>query len=465
MIRLKNVSFQYEGTEETLHHISLEIRAGECVVLTGCSGCGKSTVTRLINGLIPHFYTGKLQGSVEVCGHDIFQTEPHQLSMLVGSVFQNPRTQFFNSDTDSELVFGMENMGMDYEEMHQRYDKTVAELELSELVHRSIFTLSGGQKQKIAFGSAYTVSPEIYVLDEPSSNLDHESIERLAQLLRQIKAQGKTILIAEHRLYYMNGIADRIIRMTDGHIKNEWPADSFAQKTEQELGNIGLRSFRETKLLVTKTGRHHTPALEVRELSASYEKKDVVCNISFTLEKNKIVGIVGENGSGKSTLARSICGLHNACRGTVLFEGKPIPGKKRSLFTYLVMQDPNYQLFADSVLHELILTGYKNSVPSEEQIEEIVSELSLSDVLKQHPHSLSGGQKQRLAIALAALSPAKILIFDEPTSGLDYSNMLRVVSMLRMLSAKGKSIMVISHDYELLNQACDDIIDLSKACT
>lgn len=464
MIKLEDVFFQYEGANESLHNLSLHIHPGECAVITGVSGCGKTTVTRLINGLIPHFYPGRLRGNVEVCGKIISETEPHQLSMLVGSVFQNPRTQFFHSDTDSELVFGMENMGIGFEEMHRRYENTLKELNLSELAHQSIFALSGGQKQQIALGSVYAMTPDIYVLDEPSSNLDQEAIKRLAKLLRYIKSLGKTILIAEHRLYYLNGIADRIILMENGRIAEEWSADTFTKKTATELAAAGLRSCRPTALLSKNAESHDSLAMEVRNLSISYGKYVVLENIDFALGKGKIVGITGENGIGKTTLSRTICGLHKDWQGTILFEGKAIPKKKQSQYAYLVMQDPNYQLFADSVLHELLLVGYNQKSPVKEQIKEIACELSIDSILECHPHALSGGQKQRVAVALAALSPAKVLLFDEPTSGLDYSNMQRVVSILRRLSQKGKSILIISHDFEMLNQACDEVIHLTKSC-
>lgn len=214
MIDVDHVSFQYSGAEqENLQDFNLQIKKGECVVLTGESGCGKTCVTRLINTLIPHFYEGEMSGAVLIDGVDTRTIQPHDLSDKIGSVFQNPRSQFFSLDTDSEIVFGMENKGMPYQVMLDRYQQTIRELHIEKLKDRNLFDLSGGQKQTIAFASVYALNPDIFVLDEPSSNLDPEAIQELRRLLLLIKAQGKTIVVSEHRLYFLNGIADRIVLM------------------------------------------------------------------------------------------------------------------------------------------------------------------------------------------------------------------------------------------------------------
>lgn len=214
MIDIDHVSFQYSGAEqENLQDFNLQIKKGECVVLTGESGCGKTCVTRLINTLIPHFYEGEMSGAVLIDGVDTRTIQPHDLSDKIGSVFQNPRSQFFSLDTDSEIVFGMENKGMPYQVMLDRYQQTIRELHIEKLKDRNLFDLSGGQKQTIAFASVYALNPDIFVLDEPSSNLDPEAIQELRRLLLLIKAQGKTIVVSEHRLYFLNGIADRIVLM------------------------------------------------------------------------------------------------------------------------------------------------------------------------------------------------------------------------------------------------------------
>lgn len=213
MISLKNVDFIYNNAKADIgvHQIDLEISKGEVVLLCGSSGCGKTTLTRMINGLIPNFYEGKLSGNITVCGLDVKKSELYELTPFVGSVFQNPKSQFYTVQTDSEIVFGCENIGMEKELIYQRFEEIVNKLNISPLLGKSLFALSGGQKQKIACASVATLFPEVLVMDEPSSNLDIEAIYELAEIIREWKKEGKTVVIAEHRLYWLMDIADRVI--------------------------------------------------------------------------------------------------------------------------------------------------------------------------------------------------------------------------------------------------------------
>ena len=392
MIDIDHVSFQYSGAEqENLQDFNLQIKKGECVVLTGESGCGKTCVTRLINTLIPHFYEGEMSGAVLIDGVDTRTIQPHDLSDKIGSVFQNPRSQFFSLDTDSEIVFGMENKGMPYQVMLDRYQQTIRELHIEKLKDRNLFDLSGGQKQTIAFASVYALNPDIFVLDEPSSNLDPEAIQELRRLLLLIKAQGKTIVVSEHRLYFLNGIADRIVLMEHGKLKQSWSASDFALFNTEQIKALGLRSYTTTRLELPDTmpSRNEPPAVEVKDLAIGYEKGEPVAqHLNFRVYPGEIVGVVGKNGCGKSTLARTLCGLQKELRGEVLYKNSMVPSKRRIRKAYLVMQDPDYQLFTDSVYQELLLVLSDQKDKDEKRIDDILDELNLTIYKERHPMSL-----------------------------------------------------------------------------
>jgi energy-coupling factor transport system ATP-binding protein len=470
----------------------LTINKGECVLLCGESGCGKTTLTRLINGLIPHFYEGNFSGSVRIADFDIAETKPEALAHIVGSVFQNPRSQFFNLDTTGEIAFGCENLGLPTSEIRARVQATARELGIENLLDRDIFALSGGEKQKIAVASAYALNPDIFVFDEPSSNLDHDACLELAALMKTLKQSGKTIVIAEHRLYYLTELIDRAIYIKDGKIEQEWTRDAFLALSDEQREALGLRATHLSELKPADDGRAMrapttpdeggramrapttpdeggramraptTPAaLTVSGLSAGYKRgKPVLTDVGFFATPGEIIGIIGKNGAGKSTLARVLCGLHKEMHGAVALGDKQLKATVRAGTFYLVMQESGYQLFTDSVENELLLSASRKEKPSAEKVASILQSLSLTALSDRHPMSLSGGEKQRTAIGTAIAHNAAVLIFDEPTSGLDFGNMCRVSDVLKQLSADGKIIFVITHDFELLNRVCTRILIL-----
>ena len=460
MISIDNVSFGYGEAQETLSQVSAAIAPGECVLLCGASGCGKTTVTKLLNGLIPAFTPGcRLEGQVEVDGLDPGTTPMYELARKVGSVFQNPKSQFFNLDTDSELAFGLENEGRPPEEIRQRVADTVDALCLQDLQGRSIFSLSGGQKQLLAFGSVYAMSPEIFVLDEPTANLDQDAIARLHDQIAGLKRQGRTVVIAEHRLYFLTDLIDRALYLRDGVLERTFTREQFCALTDREREALGLRTLIPAGCtLPTVAPAGVKEGLSVEGLTCAYRKEPPVFQaLSFSARPGEVVAITGPNGVGKTTLSRCLCGLIREQAGQIVLNGRPLNRKERQKAAFCVMQDVNHQLFSDSVWGEC-----RMSAPDalDSVVEEVLNSLHLLPFRERHPMALSGGQKQRLAVATALLSEKPILIFDEPTSGLDYARMVEVSGVIRSLAQQGRIVLVVTHDQEFLQRACDRVLRL-----
>ena len=380
MIEINNVTFQYkaESSSGGIRNISLSIPQGEVVVLCGESGCGKTTITRLINGLIPHFFEGELSGSVLVNGQNVSVQPLYDTAKLVGSVFQNPRSQFFNVDTTSELSFGCENL-------------------------------------------------------------------------------GKTVVLSEHRLYYLRGIADRYIYVKDGSIAAVYTADQFDRISEDERSTMGLRTNDLSSLRGNTTAGRSTASALLNNFHFAYKHAPETLRIdSCEIPYGGIIGIIGHNGAGKSTFSRCFCGLEKRC-GTVTVNGTSHRPKDRLNNCYMVMQEVGHQLFTESVLDEVLISMADEN---EDIARSILEKLDLSSLADRHPASLSGGQKQRLAIASAIAAKRPVVFLDEPTSGLDYRHMTEVAELLKSLHKDGKTIYVITHDPELICECCTDILHL-----
>lgn len=461
MIQFQNVNVEIQG-KKILDNIHLTVNDGEFVLLCGESGCGKTTLTRLVNGLIPHFVKDvAVDGTVTVEGMNIAESPMYKIAESVGSVFQNPKTQFFNTDSSAEIAFGLENIGADWDFMHKRVAKTIADLKIENLADRSVFSLSGGEKQLLAFASVYAMNPQVYVLDEPSANLDHEAMEKLRRILETVKKSGHTVLIAEHRLSYLYGLADRIVYLKAGRIEREFTAAKFAGLSESERTAMGLRSICAEEIKISeRTLMRPDASLSVHQLSVKRKKRIIFNNLSLSADDGDIIGIVGKNGIGKSTFCSSLCGLLPTAGGEVMFRGRKLSRMARTKQFGMVMQDVNHQLFSDSVKSECLSA---NPNATKQEIRELLSSFDLLDCIDRHPLTLSGGQRQRLAICQAIMGKKKLLIFDEPTSGLDFRHMCQVTEWMKRLAQQGYILFVITHDYEFLNRACNCYIQIGKS--
>ena len=460
MIEIRELSFKYKGGfNYSLKGINLNVKKGECILLCGRSGCGKSTLLRLLNGIIPEFYNGDISGSVMVNGMNTFTAPIYKLSKNVGSVFQNPKTQFYTTNTTDEIAFGLENYGIEREVINKRIKEVEKELHLEKLMNKNIFNLSGGEKQKIAIASIYALNPEIFILDEPSSSLDVKSMKELSLTIKKLKSLGKTIIIAEHRLWYLKDIADRAIYLEDGKIIREYSMDEIENLSEDERMRTGLRHS--DYKAIERFDDFETPnkgtLLELKNLIFKRNTKIILSIEDLKFFYGNIIGIVGENGIGKSTLAKIICGLYKENKGKILKDDENLNIKSRLNESLLIMQEVNYQLFTDSVKDEIVLTS---NIKDDYVLDNWLKDMELKNISDRNPHTLSGGQKQRVIILSALLSDKKILFFDEPTSGLDYRNMKIVAKNIKKIKEEDKLILIISHDVEFLESVCDTVINL-----
>ena len=465
MITIKNLSFQYSTEEDfVLRNIDLSVHQGECILLCGKSGCGKSTLLKIINGIIPEFYQGKITGSVEVAGMNPFETEIYKISEKVGSVFQNPKTQFYTTNTTDEIAFALENYGVEREKIQKRLKEVQETMHVSALMDRNIFALSGGEKQKIAIAAVYALNPEIFVFDEPSSSLDMDSMIELSKLMERLKEEGKTIVIAEHRLWYLKRIVDRAVYLENGKITKEYSMEEIQNLSEEERCRTGLRHTdfsgnawkeRSKDYAVKRDSSGNALELEIKDLL--YKRKErTIFNIDrLGFERGKIIGIVGKNGMGKSTFAKVVCGLARQTAGKICKNNRRLSAPERRKNSLLLMQEINNQLFTDSVYDEIRLTS---ALKEEEQFRICMADMQIDQLKEKNPHSLSGGQKQRVVILSALLSKKKILFLDEPTSGLDYASMKVVAKNITKFKAEKNLILIISHDMEFLEEVCDRVL-------
>jgi energy-coupling factor transport system ATP-binding protein len=434
MIRLENVTCAYSGQSvPVLRGASLRIAPGRLALLQGGSGGGKSTVVRLLCGVIPTLQHASLTGRVLVDGREVSGAPLHETGRALATVFQDCRSQFFMTHVDEELTFAANNYGRPAAETAVRLERYAALMDVERLMDRSVFRLSSGERQRVAIAAAAIQGAPALALDEPSANLDAVGLRRLADLLRALKAEGRAILVADHRSAWLGGLIDERLRIDCGVIV---PA----------LADAAMQSRPHEAEPSTAGG---SALLELRGAILRRRGSELLQGADFTLRSGELLAVCGSNGAGKTTLLRVLCGLERPDLGQALLEGRRARQGELRRACALVMQDPDYQLFAPSVAEEIGL-GLRDKGETQRDLAE---RFGLGGVLDRHPGSLSMGQKQRTLIAAALAAGRRILLLDEPTSGMDPGRMVQLAQELRQWAHSGGAAVVVTHDEEFIASA------------
>ncbi len=456
MLRFTDVTYSYPFSDkQAVEQISLHAEAGQALLCTGSSGCGKSTLIRLANGLAPHYFQGDLKGQVVVAGTDNADRPIHAIGHDLGTLFQDPEQQFFALNVTDELAFAHEWRNTPPNLIKERIMAAAQQFGLLELLESSIHELSEGQKQKIALAGIMSLGPKLLILDEPSANLDPEATRELALMLADLKKSGVTLLIVDHRLYWLRDLIDQVLVMENGRIVKQIPfaeLDDDALRERYGLRNTSVHDRRGQLACVTS----HSGAISISGLTFAYQgKAPLFTDFSVALPKGMVIGIIGTNGVGKTTFARLITGLLPMKCGNISIDGKPVTPKELMHRSSIVLQNTDHQLHMHTVRKELeAVTHHHADRADTVAVAAIMQEFNIAHLADRHPQSLSGGEKQRLVIACAVIRQPDILILDEPTSGLDGANMAVIAETITRFARRGACVLVISHDLELLERVC-----------
>ena len=482
MIDVASLSFSYVSEltgdrVEALKDVDLSADAGSLTLVCGASGCGKSTLMKALTGLVPQMTPGELDGVVRINGRNLADVALTDVGHLCSSVFQNPRTQFFCDTVAEELAFCGENYGRERATLRQQSERAAKLMGISHLLERKLTTLSGGQLQKVALACALASGAPVLLADEPTSNLDPAAISEVQAALKVLKEQGLTIIVVEHRLHFLRGLADQVLLMESGRVTRRWNGAEFFSMGQAQRRSLGLRTLvdpgppetwvgqvkegRQEKQVGRQENREASPSqvrLSCRGLSFAYGASPVFEGLDADFPAGQITCIAGANGVGKTTLVRVLCGLAAPSSGSISMDGVPASRKTRRSACALVMQDTGRQLFSDTLAGELTIGASHASGQSGEQL---LADFDLANLGERHPLSLSGGQKQRLVIAAARATGRPIVILDEPTSGVDARHLDSITATLRRIADEGAAVVVVTHDGEFAAACADRLITLT----
>jgi energy-coupling factor transporter ATP-binding protein EcfA2 len=489
VIQVRNLRYSYAGagSDWVLEDLNLDVEPGEYVLVCGPSGSGKSTLCRTFNGLIPHFYGGRMEGRVRVAGLDTREHAVSELFAHVGLVFQNSEAQLFNSTVESELAFGLESLGVPRGEIDRRVRQITEVVEITPLLHREPHRLSGGEQRLVAIAAALALRPEVLVLDEPYASLDPANVDRVRAALRGILRRGTAVVLTEHRLENAVADAQRMLVLHQGRIALDGtPQDVMAEDVtpfglnlppvarvakalglpEVPLSVESLASAARGRALPSDIlpdrpsgGPSEAPTvLSVEGVDFAFGKTPVLRDVSLTLNAGECLALVGANGSGKTTLIKHFNGLHRPDQGDVFVLGAETRGatvSKLARHVGLVFQNVNNQFFKFVVREEIEVGAQALGRYDENWLQDLTVLFDLEPLLDRAPYRLSEGAKKRVAFAAALAARPEILVLDEPTTGQDWPFRRALKDLFSDLRARGLSVVLVTHDLDFAEQCAD----------
>lgn len=466
---VENLSFRYRDREiPAIRNLSFTAEPGEILLVAGASGCGKTTLVRAINGLIPRSYKGELAGHVRIFGQDTADWKLSQVSQKVGTVLQDPERQILGTKVLNEVAFGLENLGLPRSEIVRRVDEALEILKIADLRDRETFNLSGGEKQKVALAGVLAMRPSILLLDEPLASLDPASARESLDMVRKLAGEGMTVVMIEHRvedvlriqpervmflddgeLRYLGGL-DGLSKMVDYHAV-KLPANDIVERAKDDPAPVTFHFLPGVGRGVEGT----EPLVKFENVCFRYEaESEILHAINLEIRQGDVIAVLGANGAGKTTLVKHAIGLLKPSSGRVLVGGQDTRQASVAQIAGTlgyVFQSPSHMLFAPTV-HEELAFGPSNLKHAKSQIEKEVKEaltiVHLEDVEQQPPLALSFGQQKRVSIAAILAMRSRILVMDEPTAGQDYQNYMSFMDSILQMPGFA-AVLFITHDVDL----------------
>lgn len=467
MIKLTNVSYTYPHTvQPALHRIVLSLEKGRCVMVTGPSGAGKTSLCLAASGILHHEYGGKKEGSIVIEGKDVTAySSLSDLARNVGVVFDDPEAQMIFTTVEEEILSALEYRGLSAAVIEERLSGIMKTTYLEELKDRSPHNLSGGQKQRVALAATLALGNDILILDEPTSELDEHATKRIAGILKDLKDQGKTILLIEHKFDHFRDIVDTLIVMENGVMTSSGKPEDVLK--DDRIRGMVLPDFSAVKKYAGPA-LNNEPVISVQNLVHNYGEVPALSGVSLTIRNGEFVAIVGENGSGKTTLVKHFNQLLSPTSGDVIVNGKNTKECTIADLAHdvgLVFQNPDHMFFADTVRGE-IAYGVNNLGISNADavIDAALHDAGLSESASLYPRWLSRGERQRLGIACVVAMQPRVIVLDEPTTGLDGYEALLVIDILKKLQDKGHTIIIITHNRDIAQHCADRIITMENGC-